>query len=325
MTTKSFSILETPAEDQKDLFHHIPELSKKFKNVVQTGSHIMLDKHKEIEILLLGILAKGHLLIEDIPGVGKTTLAQTVSKLLGFRYSRIQFTNDLLPNDITGGMVFNSKDNQFQFRKGPLFSEFVLGDELNRANPKTQSALLEALEENQISVDGQLFTLPEQFTFVATQNPRNQVGTFPLPESQIDRFLIGMEIHYASKEAETKIFMGYDSRRKLKDITPCVSMADIALAQEIVPQMTISPKLAEYVYSIVDETRKSGYAALSTRSGIALVKAAQAHAFLKANHFVTPEDVKAIAPYVLGHRLGGNDGLKVGQKRALELIQKIVV
>ncbi len=325
MTTKAFTVIEQQHGDQKDIQQDIVTLSKKFQNVIQVGSQVMLDKHQEIEVLLLGILAKGHLLIEDIPGVGKTTLAQTVSKLLGFKYSRIQFTNDLLPNDITGGMVFNSKENHFHFRKGPLFAEFVLGDELNRANPKTQSALLEALEENQISVDGQLFPLPDQFTFVATQNPRNQVGTFPLPESQIDRFLIGMEIHYASKEAETKIFMGYDSRRKLKDLNPCVSVEDVALAQEIIPQIKISPKLAEYVYSIVEETRKSGLAALSTRSGIALVKAAQSHAFLKTRDFVIPEDVKAVAPYVLGHRLGGNDGLKVGQKRALELISKIVV
>lgn len=312
-------------ESNEILQQKIQALAEKFLNVIQLGSQVMLDKEKEIEVLLFGILARGHLLIEDVPGVGKTTLAQTVSKLLGFKYSRIQFTNDLLPSDITGGMIFNSAEQRFQFRKGPLFSEFVLGDELNRANPKTQSALLEALEENQISVDGQLFPLPEHFTFVATQNPRSQVGTFALPESQIDRFLIGLEIHYASKEAETKIFMGYDSRRKLKDVEACVTMAEVSEAQEIIPQIKISPKLAEYVYALISETRKHDYTSLSTRSGIALIKAAQAYAFLQKRAYVTPEDVKEVAPYVLGHRLGGNDGLKVGQARALELIHKIRV
>lgn len=297
-------------------------LVKKFQNLIFDASQIVLDKKSEIEIFLVGILSRGHILIEDVPGVGKTTLVQTLAKFLGLDFHRIQFTNDLLPADILGNTIFNPQTSEFSFHFGPLFAELVLGDELNRANPKTQSALLEALEEGQVTYDAKVYQLPKPFFFVATQNPRQQVGTFALPESQLDRFLISLDLNYATREGEIRIFMGYDSRSQISKIQPAVSKIDLLKAQEEVQKVYVSEKVAEYIYLLTQTSRQSQqkFAVLSTRAGLALVRASQAYAFLQTRGFVLPEDVQKIAPYVLGHRLGLQDGIKHGQEKCAELI-----
>lgn len=298
-------------------------LAKKFQSLISDASQIVLDKRKEIEIFLVGILSRGHILIEDVPGVGKTTLVQTLAKFLGLDYNRIQFTNDLLPADIIGHSIFNPQTGQFTFHHGPLFAELVLGDELNRANPKTQSALLEALEEGQVTHDAKVYPLPKPFFFVATQNPRQQVGTFALPESQLDRFLICMDLNYASREGEIRIFMGYDSRSQIPSIKPAINRTELLQAQESVQKIFVSEKVAEYVYHLTQSTRQSdsSFPTLSTRAGLALVRAAQAYAYLQGRGFVLPEDIQYVATAVLSHRLGLQEGIKFGKKKCAELLE----
>lgn len=300
------------------------ELSQKFSTLVDEASKIILDKRDAIEVLVVGLMSKGHILIEDVPGVGKTTLAQTIAKFLGLHFNRIQFTNDLLPSDILGNMIFNPQKSEFYFHQGALFAEMVLGDELNRANSKTQSALLEALEENQVTVDAKAHPLPKPFFFVATQNPRFQVGTFPLPESQLDRFLLSLDLDYASKQGEMKIFMGYDSRSLLPKIQALVTKDELLQSQVYSQQIYVSEKVAEYIYDLVQNSRTHSelFAPLSTRAGLALVRASQAFAFLQGRGFLIPEDVQRMAPYVLSHRLGLQDGVKMGQNKTKLLLEK---
>ncbi|NCN42214.1 AAA domain-containing protein, partial [bacterium] len=206
-------------------------MNKTFDQVVQSASEVVLDKGPELKSALTCILAGGHLLIEDVPGVGKTTLVQTLGKLLGLETRRIQFTVDLLPADILGSQIFHPEQRSFEFHKGPIFSELVMTDELNRASPRTQSALLQAMEEGQVSIDGQTWTLPEPFHVIATQNPHQQMGTFPLPESQLDRFLMSLELSYASTSTEIHLFQNLDPRTKMKELKPLLSAEEILKVQ----------------------------------------------------------------------------------------------
>ncbi len=313
--------------DELNLSQHQLVLAKKFQDLIFDASQIVLDKKNEIEIFIVGILSRGHILIEDVPGVGKTTLVQTLAKFLGLDFHRIQFTNDLLPADILGNSVFNPQTAQFHFHHGPLFAELVLGDELNRANPKTQSALLEALEEGQVTYDAKVYPLPKPFFFVATQNPRQQVGTFSLPESQLDRFLISLDLNYASRDGEIKIFMGYDSRSQMTKIKSALTKDELLRTQDEVQKIFVSEKIAEYVYHLTQTSRNPAkqFTHLSTRAGLALVRASQAYAFLQGRGFVLPEDIQKIAHYVLGHRLGLQDGIKIGQKKCSELIEATTI
>lgn len=295
--------------------------------LIEQTSQIILDKQNEIQQSVVCLLARGHLLIEDVPGVGKTTLVQIIAQLLGLRHHRIQFTSDLLPSDIIGNSIYDSEKKDFHFFQGPLFSHLVLADELNRANPRTQSALLQAMEEGQVSVDRQTWNLPEPFFLIATQNPRFQTGTFPLPESQLDRFLMSVTLNYASSEAEIKIFQGQDPRQRLPHLKPLLTPTQIIESQQKIDQIKVSPLLATYISNILNESRKQSdqFVPLSTRTGMALAKAAKAWAFLEGRDFALPEDVQKISKSVLAHRLGGVEGVNYGQNRAQELIQLVGV
>ena len=277
--------------------------------VLEAASHIILGKERELRLALACLIARGHLLIEDVPGVAKTTLAHTFARLLGLQFQRIQFTSDLLPADIIGGSVFEPATATFRFRPGPLFAQLVLADEINRATPKTQSALLEAMEEHQATVDGQAFALPEPFFVIATQNPAPQIGTFPLPESQLDRFLMRLRLGYPERAAERALLMGEDRRALLERQAPVLTPAELHALQHAARQITVSARLIDYVQALLAATRQHpGLAGgLSPRAGLALLAAARAWALIDGRDFVLPEDIQTVFPPVAGHRLYSAD------------------
>ncbi len=266
---------------------------------------IILGKDEKISLSMACLLARGHLLIEDLPGVGKTMLAQALARVLGLSYQRIQFTSDLLPADIVGVSIFQQSDGEFKFQAGPVFAQLVLADEVNRATPKAQSALLEAMEEQQVSVDGQTHVLPEPFFVVATQNPSDQIGTFPLPESQLDRFLMRLELGYPNEESERALITGRDRRQMLEEIEATLSPELLTELQEAVEKVHMSGPLVDYVQALVRFTRESPdiETGLSPRGALALVAAAKAHAFILHHSGVFPDDVQAVFAAVAGHRL----------------------
>lgn len=296
-------------------------MNKSFHELIYQSSEVVLDKQTEIKLAVICLLAGGHLLIEDLPGVGKTTLVQVLGKLTGLKTKRIQFTVDLLPADVLGGQVFNSQEQKFIFHPGPLFSQLVMADELNRASPRTQSALLQAMEEGEVSIDGQTWSLPQPFYVIATQNPHQQMGTFSLPESQLDRFLMSLELHHASAQTEMRIFRGEDPRSKIQDLQPLFKEEEIVTALKSVTKVKVSEAVAAYISKLLQKSRQTGFKGqvLSTRAGIALVKAAKATAFLDGRDYVRPQDVQEVLVPVLGHRLGGNHGLKQGREWAVIL------
>lgn len=295
------------------------------KQITAQISSVLLDKDHEVELALTCLLASGHLLIEDKPGVGKTTLVQAMARTLGFEYARIQFTSDLLPADVIGNMIFDSVSRKFHFHPGPLFHQLVMADELNRANPRTQSALLQAMEESKVSVDGEDYTLPHPFSLIATQNPQTQIGTFPLPESQLDRFLMSLTLRAPSKEAELRLIQGHNSREVLKDLQPLLNPEKWIKMQEESQKTTLSATAAEYIYALLSETRKGRFQELSARSGQALARAARAWSYLQGRTGVRPEDIQAVVPAVFGHRLGGAQGIQHGLQLSQELVSAVAV
>ncbi|TDJ37606.1 MAG: MoxR family ATPase [Gammaproteobacteria bacterium] len=271
----------------------------------QSLGSIILGKDREISLALACLLARGHLLIEDLPGLGKTILAQSLASVLGLSFQRIQFTSDLLPADIVGVSIFQQQQGVFKFQPGPIFAQLVLADEVNRATPKAQSALLEAMEEHQVSVDGKTHKLPTPYFVVATQNPSDQIGTFPLPESQLDRFLMRLELGYPDEESERALITGVDRRELLSEIKPALN-ADILLKlQETAAKIHMTDPLIDYVQALVRFTRESPdiETGLSPRGSLALVAAARSHAFIEHHSGVFPDDVQAIFVAVAGHRL----------------------
>ncbi len=279
--------------------------------LAQAG-RIILGKSRQIQLAVACLLARGHLLIEDIPGVGKTTLAQTLARVLGLQFQRIQFTSDLLPADILGVSVYEQARSSFQFHPGPIFSQLVLADEVNRASPKTQSALLEAMEERQVTIDGQTRGLPNPFFVVATQNPNYQIGTFPLPESQLDRFLMRVELGYPPAEAERALLKEQDRRELLATLSPALSPPDLLNLQAETARILVSDALVEYVLAIVRHTRENPRyrEGLSPRAGLALRRSAPAWALMDGRKSVLPEDVQAVLPAVVTHRLLPEDGIE---------------
>ena len=266
---------------------------------------ILLGKERAVRLALACVLARGHLLIEDVPGVGKTTLAQALARVLGLSYQRVQFTSDLLPADVIGVSVFNREHGSFEFRRGPVFAQLLLADEVNRATPKAQSALLEAMEERQVTVDGVTHALPDPFFVVATQNPSYQIGTYPLPESQLDRFLMRIELGYPDPAHERELLRGHDRRSLLAGIAPALSADALRALQAAVPDVHVAEPLLDYVQALVRHSRESGHfeAGLSPRAAIALLRGSQAWALLHGRSGVLPEDVQAVARAIVGHRL----------------------
>ena len=268
-------------------------------------NQIVLDKPQVVKLALSGILAGGHLLLQDLPGMGKTTLAQGLAQLLGLSFSRVQFTNDMLPADILGMSIFDQSKQQFEFRSGPIFTQLLLADEINRSSPKTQSALLEAMEERQVTQDGQTYPLPQPFFVIATQNPLQQAGVYPLPESQLDRFLLCLSLGYPSPIAERELLKGQDRRALLKELPAVLDTEAVLLAQQAVKQVYVADVVLDYLQRLVAKTRASQeYHGLSPRGVLSLQRAAQAHAYVSGHMDVTPEDIQAVFAAVTDHRLG---------------------
>jgi MoxR-like ATPase len=282
-------------------------------------NRIILGKDRQIRLSMACLLARGHLLIEDVPGVGKTTLAHALAHTLGLSYQRIQFTSDLLPADIVGVSIFDRDSGSFRFHKGPIFSHLVLADEVNRATPKAQSALLEAMEEHQVTADGQTYPLAAPFFVIATQNPVYQIGTFPLPESQLDRFLLRIDLGYPDPALERQLLVGKDRRDLLSTLDSALSPQQLLLLQTKVPTVHASEALLDYVQAVVKFTRESPQfeAGLSPRAAIGLLRAAQGWALMHGHPGVLPEDVQAVLPAVVGHRLAPRDSATVRNAREI--------
>ena len=290
---------------------------------------VILGKKRTLRLALCCLLARGHLLIEDIPGVGKTTLASGLARCLGLNLRRVQFTSDLLPADIVGNAIFDRERKEFVFHPGAIFAQVVLADEINRASPKTQSALLEAMEERQVTVDGQSHALPAPFFVIATQNPHHQIGTFPLPESQLDRFLMRIDLGYPDREAEREMLTGPDRRSVVEAITPALTSDRLVALQRLVPTVHVAPALLDYLLDLLAHTRihRPAGSGLSPRAGLALQRAAQSWALMAGRDMVVPEDVQEVAVSVMGHRLRGmvNDGSPDGRALAEQVIRTVAV
>ncbi len=270
-----------------------------------TLNQILLGKDQQVKLALACLLARGHLLLEDLPGMGKTTLSHALARVLGLSYQRIQFTSDLLPGDILGTSVFDRETSKFVFHPGPIFAELVLADEINRATPKSQSALLEAMEERQVTIEGATRPLPEPFFVIATQNPSNQGGTFALPDSQLDRFLMRISLGYPARAAEKELLTGSARRDLLTAIQPVLDCQKLLKIQSLVPRIHASDAVIDYILRLVEATRSEAAfgLGLSPRGSLALLAAARAWALLAGRDYVIPEDVQAVLPAVAGHRL----------------------
>ena len=304
-------------------------MSQPLSQVVAQVGRIILGKELQIRLAVACLLARGHLLIEDIPGVGKTTLAHALATSMGLAFQRIQFTSDLLPADILGVSIYNRERAAFQFHPGPVFSQVVLADEVNRATPKAQSALLEAMEEHQVTIEGETRPLPVPFFVIATQNPSYQVGTFPLPESQLDRFLMRLQLGYPDSDAERALLQGENRRDLLAALTPSMTAEVLAGLQREVQQVHAAAPLIEYVQALITHTRRSPdyVTGLSPRAALALLQAARAWAYMEGRRHVVPEDIQAVLPGVVGHRLlrPGEIRSAAGSELAGELVKRVPI
>ncbi|MEI7968340.1 MAG: MoxR family ATPase [Betaproteobacteria bacterium] len=297
--------------------------------ILETVGTIILGKTQQLRLTVACILASGHLLIEDLPGVGKTTLAHAIARVLGLDFQRVQFTSDLLPADVLGASIFNRETGAFEFHPGPVFSQVVLADEVNRATPKAQSALLEAMEEQQVTVEGVTRRLPEPFFVIATQNPAHQIGTFSLPESQLDRFLMRLRMGYPDAAAERALLAGEARRTMIAALAPAIEPADLVALQRRVRQVHVSPALLDYLQAILGYTRRSPEFAvgLSPRAGLALLNASRAWAFMDGRSAVIPEDVQSVFPSVAGHRLiaASTQDASAGDDAAARVIASVAI
>ncbi len=299
------------------------------QNIIRQAGEIIVGKDRQLHLALACLLAKGHLLIEDLPGVGKTTLAHLLARLLGLQFNRVQFTSDLMPADIIGTSVFDRETGSFTFHPGPIFTQVLLADEINRSTPKTQSALLEAMEEHQVSAEGQTRSLPDPFFVIATQNPVYHVGTFPLPESQLDRFLMRIALGYPDYFAERSLLTGQDRRQMIEQLQPCLEVEELLAMQQQVEQVHASDALLDYLQALVEHTRTDTrhLHGLSPRASLALLHSARAWAFIEGRRQVLPEDVQAVLPAVVSHRLRADDtvGGESGTGVAEELMESVPI
>ncbi|WP_127997385.1 AAA family ATPase [Piscinibacter defluvii] len=299
-----------------------PSLAARLQQLTDQISTIIVGKRSQIEDGLACLLAGGHLLIEDVPGVGKTTLAHTLAVSLGLRFARSQFTADLMPSDLIGVSVYERSKEAFVFHQGPVFTQVLLADEINRAGPKTQSALLEAMEEHQVSVEGETRRLPEPFFVIATQNPTDQLGTYPLPESQLDRFLMCITLGYPDAKSERALLAGQDRREAIQALRPVMTPPELIAAQKAVLAVHASDALLDYLQALIAATRSGRWFVdgLSPRAGIAVLRAAKARALLNQRDYVAPDDLQAVLPQTIAHRLVPSAGAgrgRIEQVRAM--------
>ena len=302
-------------------------MSGKIQALRENIQKVIIGKEETIDLLMTALLAKGHVLLEDLPGTGKTKLAKSLAMSIGGEFSRIQFTPDLLPSDITGLNIFDREKNDFVLRKGPVFTNILLADEINRATPRTQSGLLECMEEKQVTIDGEKYVLAEPFLVVATQNPIETAGTFQLPEAQMDRFMMKLSMGFLSKTEEVKVLSKYKEADPLESLTKVLEVEDIVKMQEEANEVYVHTCMLEYIASIVEATRKDTgiLMGVSTRGSLALLKAAKAYAYIQGRNYVVPEDVKTLAVPVLAHRLALNFGYRKeadNKQKLREIVEK---
>lgn len=306
--------------------HSTQQISAQLTALQQQVSTIIKGKAAQIADCVACLIAGGHLLIEDLPGVGKTTLAHALSISMGLKFSRLQFTSDLMPSDLIGVSIYERERGDFVFHPGPVFAQVLLADEINRAGPKSQSALLEAMEENQVSVDGVSHPLPQPFFVIATQNPSEQLGTYPLPESQLDRFLMCISLGYPDQAAERELLSGQDSRAALRELKPLMNPAALLAAQEAVRGIHASPALLDYLQALIAATRSGQWFAegLSPRAGLGVLRAARARALLQGRDFVSPDDIQAILPQTIAHRLRPKAGAGRGPREQVRAMVEAI-
>lgn len=297
------------------------------QTIINATSQVILGKDQQVKLALACILARGHLLIEDLPGMGKTTLAHTLAQVLGLQFNRVQFTSDLLPADVLGVSVYDRNSAAFKFHPGPVFTNVLLADEVNRATPKTQSALLEVMEEGQVTLEGETRKLPQPFFVIATQNPTHHIGTFPLPESQLDRFLMRIQLGYPDAGSERELLRNAGGRIAMATLEPAINSVDLIALQQAVGKVHISDALLDYLQALLVYTRISSRytAGLSPRAGLALRQCAQAWALMHGREFALPEDVQAVLPGVAGHRLQMVSGTESQDDTATHLLNAVAV
>lgn len=293
----------------------------------QQLNQLILGKELQIKLSLTCLIANGHILLEDIPGMGKTVLSHSLAKVLGLEYNRVQFTNDLLPADLLGASIYQAQSQSFHFIQGPVFTQFLLADEINRATPKTQSALLEAMEEKQVSLEGETRPLPKPFFVIATQNPAEQIGTAPLPESQLDRFLMRIQMGYPVKAAELQILAGESRRKLVEQVSSQIDAVELERYQLEASRVICSESVLDYLYELLQYSRESNHFVngLSTRAGLALLNAAKAWAWLTGEEFLLPTHIQAVFPYVAGHRLQRISGSSSPLENGTLILEEVAV
>lgn len=296
------------------------------ERIIENVSRVIIGKKNEIRLTVIGLLCQGHVLLEDVPGVGKTVLAKSLAKSIGCSFSRIQFTPDMLPSDVTGVSVFNQQSRQFEFRAGPIFAQIVLTDEINRATPKTQAALLEAMEERQVTVDGVTYGLEQPFLVIATQNPIEYEGTFPLPEAQLDRFIVRLKLGYPTPQEEMAMLDSQQTRHPLSTIEQVISLDDLVNAQNAVRNVYVNDDIKRYIIDLVTVTRNHPdiYLGASPRGALALFRAAQARAAIVGRDVVIPDDVKTLAEATLAHRILVGPTARLREVTSRSIVQQLL-
>ncbi|MEW6179718.1 MAG: MoxR family ATPase [Chloroflexota bacterium] len=306
--------------------HSIEKVQSFSRRVLENLEKVIVGKTHTLELVIISLLCQGHLLIDDVPGVGKTILARSLAKSLGVKFSRIQFTPDMLPSDVTGVSIFNQVTREFEFRPGPIMAQIVLADEINRATPKTQSALLEAMEERQVTVDGVTYPLPNPFLVLATQNPIEYEGTFPLPEAQLDRFLMRIKIGYPSLRDEMKILELQQLRHPIEDLEPVVEVDELLEVQQIIRTVYVSQSLRQYIVELTRATRENDevYLGSSPRGSLGLFRAGQARAAIHGRDYVLPDDIKVLAENILSHRMVVQPSARLRNLTADQIVHELI-
>ena len=301
-------------------------MNQQIQAVIDNIEKVMIGKREVAELSIVALLAGGHVLLEDVPGVGKTMMVRALAKSVGAEFKRIQFTPDLLPSDVVGVSVYNPKTMTFEFRPGPIVGNIILADEINRTSPKTQSALLEGMEEASVTIDGNTLHIPKPFFVMATQNPIEHEGTYPLPEAQLDRFLLKIKMGYPSREQEMEVLRRAEGSAPIETLQSVLLLEDLLRIQQLVKETYIEDAIKGYIVDLVSKTRENSYVYLgaSPRASIALMKSAQAYAFMKGRSFVTPDDVQYLAPFVLSHRLILKPEARYDGVTAEEIVERIV-